>query len=302
VGTAKRERKKANRQIRLEELEKLRRKQKVRRRGVQLGIIIPLAVLALIGLILLLGSGDDDKGASDTTVAATSVDPALDPAVTDGPDTTEAPTTTIAPLPCPAEDGSSAATQKFPAAPASCIDATKVYVAEFTTNKGSFTAELDPGIAPGTVNNFVYLARYHYFDGTKCHRIIPGFVVQCGDPTGKGSGNPGYSFPDELPAAGAYQIGSLAMANRGPDTNGSQFFIISGGDGVKLAPNYSLFGKVTVGFDDTVKAMEKAGTDSGSPSEDVVIEKVVISVKAGATASTTTLAATTTSASPTTSA
>ncbi|MSW19663.1 MAG: peptidylprolyl isomerase [Actinobacteria bacterium] len=173
-----------------------------------------------------------------------------------------------------------------------CIDPTKVYVATVTTNKGEFTMELDPGIAPNTVNNFVYLANYHYFDGTKCHRIIPGFVVQCGDPTGTGSGGPGYSFADELPTAGSYKLGSLAMANSGPDTNASQFFIIAGPSGAALDPIYSLFGQVTAGFDTTVKAMEAEGTEgAGTPKSDVIIEKVVVSVKAGVSATVTTTTA-----------
>ena len=286
MGTAKRERKKANRQLRLEELEKLRRKQKVRRRSIQFAVIIPLGVLALVGLILLLNK-KDSKSTSDTTVPGTDVTNVTDSTVPDI-QVTEPPPTTIAPLPCPKEDGSSVHEVKFPSPPPMCIDIKKVYEAQFTTNKGTFTMELDPGIAPNTVNNFIYLAKYHFFDGTKCHRIVTGFMAQCGDPTGKGGGGPGYAFADELPAAGAYQLGSVAMANSGPNTNRSQFFIVTGADGVGLAPNYSLFGKVTKGFDDTVKAMDKAGSASGKPSEDVIIQTVTISVKAGATATPTT--------------
>ena len=110
-----------------------------------------------------------------------------------------------------------------------------------------------------TVNNFVVLARYHYFDNTICHRAIPSFAVQCGDPTGTGTGGPGYSFADELPAAGSYKVGSIAMANSGPDTNGSQFFIITGANGVALPANYTLFGEVTDGLDTTVKALDALG-------------------------------------------
>ena len=162
-----------------------------------------------------------------------------------------------------------------------CIDPAKSYTAVVTTNHGDFTVELDPVAAPITVNNFVVLARYHYFDDTICHRIIPGFVVQCGDPTGTGSGGPGYAIPDELPAAGAYQIGSLAMANSGPDTNGSQFFVITGEDGAALEPNYTLFGQVTDGLDDTVVALDALGNPDQAangvpPLEEVRIESVTI--------------------------
>ena len=150
-----------------------------------------------------------------------------------------------------------------------------------TTNKGAYTIELDPGAAPLAVNNFVVLARYHYFDNTICHRAIPQFAVQCGDPTGTGSGGPGYSFADELPAAGSYKVGSIAMANSGPDTNGSQFFIITGANGVALSPNYTLFGQVTDGLDTTVKALDALGNpdqvaNGVPPLEQIIIESVVI--------------------------
>ena len=97
------------------------------------------------------------------------------------------------------------------------IDADKRYVATMVTSHGTMVIALDPLAAPKTVNSFVFLARYHYYDGVVFHRIIPGFVLQGGDPTGTGSGGPGYRFADELPAAGSYKVGSLAMANSGPE-------------------------------------------------------------------------------------
>ena len=132
------------------------------------------------------------------------------------------------------------------------------------TSKGTMVIALDAVAAPKTVNNFVFLARYHYYDGIVFHRIIPGFVLQGGDPEGTGRGGPGYRFADELPKPGRYQIGSLAMANAGPDTNGSQFFIISGPDGAAPAAQYSLFGAVVSGGD-VVPAIEAVGTRSGTP-------------------------------------
>src|SRR5437763_14981856 len=163
------------------------------------------------------------------------------------------------PTDCPAADGSSPKTQKFDGPPPMCIDPAKRYTAEMVTNKGAMTIALDGAAAPKTVNNFVVLARYHYYDGVTFHRIIPGFVCQGGDPQGTGTGGPGYKFEDELPAQGRYELGSLAMANAGPDTNGSQFFIISGQDGVRLPPNYSLFGKVVRGME-AVAAIEATGS------------------------------------------
>src|SRR6202140_5127102 len=141
-----------------------------------------------------------------------------------------------------------------------CIDVDKRYTAEVVTNLGSMTISLDPVAAPFTVNNFVVLARYHYFDGVIFHRIIKGFMCQGGDPTGTGRGGPGYRFADELPKPGRYEIGSVAMANAGPNTNGSQFFIVSGPSGVRLPPSYSLFGKVVKGLE-VVSQMESVDTD-----------------------------------------
>jgi cyclophilin family peptidyl-prolyl cis-trans isomerase len=176
---------------------------------------------------------------------------------------------------CPAPDGSSPKTQRFDGPPPVCIDPEHRYSAEMVTSKGTMTISLDPLAAPKTVNNFVFLARYHYFDGIVFHRVIPGFVLQGGDPTGTGTGGPGYRFEDELPKPGRYELGSLAMANAGPNTNGSQFFVISGPSGVRLPPQYSLFGKVVKGMD-VVSAIDAIGTSSGKPKEQVVIESVAV--------------------------
>jgi cyclophilin family peptidyl-prolyl cis-trans isomerase len=177
---------------------------------------------------------------------------------------------------CPKADGSSPRTQKFSGPPPMCIDPAKSYTATMVTNKGTMTIALDPVAAPNTVNNFVVLARYHYFDGVTFHRIIPGFVIQGGDPQGTGTGGPGYKFADELPKPGRYEMGSLAMANAGPNTNGSQFFIISGPNGMGLPPQYSLFGKVVAGLD-VVAALDGVGTPgAGRPKERVFMESVTI--------------------------
>ena len=177
----------------------------------------------------------------------------------------------------PAADGTSPQRRTFDGEPPMVIDPAKRYSATMVTSKGTLTIALDPVAAPKTVNNFVFLANYHYFDGVIFHRIINGFVCQGGDPTGTGRGGPGYRFEDELPKPGRYEIGSLAMANAGPNTNGSQFFIISGPDGARLPPQYSLFGKVVKGLD-VVENMQNVKTGSGDkPVEDVVINSVTIS-------------------------
>ena len=145
-----------------------------------------------------------------------------------------------------------------------CIGTSKRLTASMVTSKGTLTIALDPIAAPVTVNNFVFLARYHYYEGIVFHRIIPGFVLQGGDPTGTGRGGPGYRFEDELPAAGRYELGSLAMANAGPNTNGSQFFVISGPSGIRPPTPILLFGKVVSGLD-VVAMIDAIGTSSGTP-------------------------------------
>ncbi len=178
----------------------------------------------------------------------------------------------------PAADGSSPQQRKFDEEPPMIIDTDKRYVATMVTSHGTMAIALDALAAPKAVNSFVFLARYHYYDGIVFHRIIPGFVLQGGDPTGSGSGGPGYRFADELPAAGRYQVGSLAMANAGPNTNGSQFFVISGPDGVRLPPLYSLFGEVVRGLE-VIETIDAIGTRSGTPTERVVIESVTVEEK-----------------------
>ena len=176
----------------------------------------------------------------------------------------------------PPLDGSAPQQQEFSAPPEMGIDPAKRYTATMTTSLGEIVIALDALKAPKTVNNFVFLALNHYYDGVIFHRVINGFMCQGGDPTGTGRGGPGYKFADELPKPREYQVGSLAMANAGPNTNGSQFFIVSGGSGVGLPPQYSLFGQVVKGLD-IVETMQNVPTGGGDkPKTDVVIQSVTI--------------------------
>ena len=127
-------------------------------------------------------------------------------------------------------------------------DTDKIYRATITTDRGVIVMDLDPQLAPQTVNNFVGLARDGYYDGLTFHRVVPDFVIQGGCPEGSGRGGPGYKFADE-PVKGQYKLGAVAMANSGPDTNGSQFFICIDDCQSKLAPSYNLFGYVVDGMD-----------------------------------------------------
>ncbi|MDQ6854888.1 MAG: peptidylprolyl isomerase [Actinomycetota bacterium] len=123
-----------------------------------------------------------------------------------------------------------------------------IYRVTIATDRGTIVMELDPQLAPNTVNNFVGLARRGYYDNLAFHRVVPEFVIQGGDPEGTGRGGPGYQFADE-PVRGDYTLGAVAMANAGPDTNGSQFFVCIDDCTTKLQKNYNLFGYVVDGID-----------------------------------------------------
>lgn len=190
---------------------------------------------------------------------------------------------------CVRADGSAPQQRAFSAAPQKCIETAKSYVATMKTSKGTMVFDLLDDAAPITVNSFVNLARAKYYDGIYFHRVVPEFVLQAGDPgatseagiAGAGAGGPGYQFVNELPAAGAYQVGSLAMANAGPDTNGSQFFIISGVNGTQLPPSYSLFGQLTADPANlvTMNAIAGLAVQDGPPSQPVVIESLTVAEK-----------------------
>ena len=168
------------------------------------------------------------------------------------------------------------ASKQWNSAPDMVIDPSKRYTATVSTSMGDLVIALDAVAAPKTVNNFVFLAREGYYDGVIFHRIIQGFMCQGGDPTGTGRGGPGYKFADELPKPRQYQIGSVAMANAGPNTNGSQFFIVSGPSGVGLPPQYSLFGQVVRGLE-VLAEMEAVNTDRNDrPHTDLVIQSVTV--------------------------
>ncbi len=271
VGTAKRERKKANKAARNVREARQQRVDDVRRKATKWGITIVVGLGLVVGIAALGGAFSSEEPSSEASVEAGDAS---------AQSTSASETETSEPsVECPPADGSANQQQSFDNAPPICIDSDASYSAEIVTNKGTLVVKLDQSRAPLAVNNFVTLARYHYFDNTECHRIIPGFMAQCGDPTATGTGGPGYRFADELPEAGEYQIGSLAMANSGPDTNGSQFFIISGATGVNLPPNYTLFGQVTEGLDSTLPALDAAGNPESNgvpPLEQVIIESVTI--------------------------
>jgi cyclophilin family peptidyl-prolyl cis-trans isomerase len=267
------------------------------RNAIRLGIA---AVVVLGGVFLYSVLSGDDGDKVDTATSSTT---AADTAGTD--DGTRASTIAVTypgpgasvtgDTPCPKADGSSQRTTQFEKAPPTCIDAGKAYTAKIETTEGDIEVALDPAKAPVTVNSFVVLARYHYYDDVPFHRIVPGFVDQAGTPVDQASPdiqtNPGYTIDDELPdvsglasPADAYPDGTLAMANRGKDadgkgTNSSQFFIVVKGGGAQFAqnPNYTVFGKVTSGLDvaEKINGFGDAASN-GTPTKDVRITKITI--------------------------
>lgn len=206
-------------------------------------ICLAATVAALVPLAAAC-SGDDDA-------AATAPPPAAN--VADGQCRTNAPT----PEPNPGSYD----------APEQVIDPDTTYRAVLDTSCGEITVELDATAAPITVNSFVFLAREGFFNGLTFHRVVPGFVIQGGDPTGTGTGGPGYSLEDELPGSDGYAAGDLAMANAGPNTAGSQFFIVTG-TASSLPGAYSLFGRVTEGLDVArqIESLAQADANPGDPS------------------------------------
>jgi cyclophilin family peptidyl-prolyl cis-trans isomerase len=176
--------------------------------------------------------------------------------------------------PCPPATPPKATPRSFRDAPKRCIEDGRDYGAVIETSEGTLTVDLAEATAPGTVNNFVVLARWGWFDGDDFHRVVPGFVAQAGDRFGEpqGSGGPGYEIPDELPDA-PYQRGSLAMANHGADTGGSQWFVCA--DCSTLPADYPAFGTVTKGLDVLDRIMALGVTD-GPPSKPVAITRVTI--------------------------
>ncbi|MEU8897528.1 peptidylprolyl isomerase [Nocardia sp. NPDC048505] len=169
--------------------------------------------------------------------------------------------------------------QQWPAEPGMAIDPGASYTATLNTSCGALTIALDAAKAPRTVNSFVFLSNEKYFDHTRCHRLTTQgiFVLQCGDPTGTGTGGPGYKIPDENLAGATYPAGTVAMANAGPNTNGSQFFLVT--QDSQLPPNYTPFGKITGGMDKLTAIAQggtKDGASDGAPAADIVIDSVAV--------------------------
>src|SRR5579883_2129465 len=238
--------------------------------------LIALIIVGTVGTLYFTHTGPFAPPAPAKKTATAKVTPTATPAVfvkdsvCNGSSVVKQLTNTAAP-PTTAEFNK--IQHKYDKAPAMSIDTSKVYCVGLNTSKGLVVLELDPKDAPNTVNNFVFLAQHHFYDGMKFHRVVPGFVIQTGSPDGSGNGGPGYKFKDE-PVKGNYTAGCVAMANSGPNTNGSQFFICTADDSSKLtSKSYNLFGHVTMGLNIAQKI--QGPNPQGSAAEQKIVPDII---------------------------
>ncbi len=203
-------------------------------------LLLLAAPVALISCIVDLPTASPTATQEPASTPSPTAIPELPPTGTSAVGMQEASTSQVS-----VEDGR--VVKQYSQPPLMTIDSNSTFTANIRTNKGNITIELFASEAPVTVNNFIFLARERFYDGVVFHRVIKDFMIQTGDPTGTGAGGPGYSFEDE-PVTRSYSRGIVAMANAGPDTNGSQFFIVHGAN-VDLDPNYTIFGQVVEGID-----------------------------------------------------
>ena len=219
-------------------------------------VLAATSVLALSVLSACGGSDSDGASADTDETTSASASPSTEAPAADGACTYT-------------KSGTAAKEAELPPSEPKSADSLTI-----KTNRGDIKATLKPKSAPCTVNSFVSLAEQGYFDDTKCHRLVVDFVLQCGDPSATGSGGPGYSFPDELKGDETYPAGTLAMANAGPDTNGSQFFIVLAD--ASLPASYTVFGEVDAAGLKVAQDIAKDGNaaDGVAPKKDVVIESV----------------------------
>ena len=260
MPSEKRARQRAAREARLA-AEAQAKKRRVRIRN---GIIVLAVAGAIVGIAFAVSSGNKSVGSQSTTSTTASSAhsansrlqaQANEAAVRAG---------------CPASTHTRVNDQKYSAAPPMTLDTSKTYTATIKTTTGAFDVALDAKTAPTTVNNFVFLAQKGYYHCVIFHRVIPQFMDQTGDPTGTGTGGPGYTIPDENPSRAAtgtpqYPIGSVAMANTGsPNSGGSQFFIVAGPQGESLPNSYALFGSLSSGMN-VVNTINQQGSTRGVP-------------------------------------
>jgi peptidyl-prolyl cis-trans isomerase B (cyclophilin B) len=256
------------RQLRkLYERRQAERRRKQRQRILTLSISGLLVVGLIVGLFLALTNNKQPSAAAT-------------------PHTSPSTTPTVAPVACGGTVPTAASQQKssYPKAPKMTIDPKKSYRATILTSCGTLVIDLDPKQSPNAVNSFVFLVKQRFFDGLIFHRIAKDFVIQGGDPTGTGSGGPGYKTVDTPPKDAAYPQGTVAMAKAGNEpagTAGSQFFVVTGSGGNSLTPDYAIIGKLVAGLA-VAKKIEGlpivGGATDGKPTETVYILSVTLKI------------------------
>jgi cyclophilin family peptidyl-prolyl cis-trans isomerase len=274
VPSQKRARKRAARQARIEAVERQKRRRSTVRRTI---VIVVLVAVAAGIYVLVRPSGKAAKSASKTTTTTTTTTPVAT-SVPDSSTTTTSVANETTSANCPKTFTATTKLNKpsWSSPPPMIIDPSKQYTATVTTSAGVFTIGLDAKAAPTTVNNFVFLAENHFYDCVVFHRVITGFMDQTGDPTGSGSGGPGYEFANENTQS-SYLAGQVAMANSGgTDTDGSQFFVLVDPYTPPSGDSYSLFGAVTSGGS-VVDAINGQGSSSGTPKKLFRIISITIS-------------------------
>ena len=269
MPSEKRERQRANRQLKVEREKRAERRRKLFKKG-QYGLAIIVVIAGIVFLATNLGSSKKAPGPAKGTVqyrqlAVDKIDAAAG---------------------CPSNPTAPVSKKTYKAPPPMTVNTSETYIATIKTDAGTIKIALDAKAAPVTVNNFLYLAASQFYTCDSFWRVIPGFMDQTGDPTGKGNGGPGYKFNDEnIPPGLVYKTGEVAMANSGPNTNGSQFFILAAPYTVPPGPNnhgYSLFGQVIAG-QNIVDAINQDGSSANNGATPTVRHRILsISISASA--------------------
>jgi cyclophilin family peptidyl-prolyl cis-trans isomerase len=284
VPNQKRARQKAARAKKLEEHRRLQKRHQVLRRVVLVIVVAGIVLATALAFISTAQSPKTSTTTTPTTFPPTTTTPYTSPASVKA-DGLRANRLAVA-AGCPADPYKRVNTLHWSKAPKMTIDASKTYYATFDTTAGTFVVALNATEAPVTVNNFVFLAEHNFYSCVIFQRVIPGFVVQGGDPTGTGSGVLGYTIPDEFPSSAGnptYPLYTIAMANEGtsagPNTGSDQFFIVTGADGETLPPDYTKFGVVIDGLNVPI-TIQNLGTAKGTPRVIERMLKVTISTVA----------------------
>jgi len=260
MATSKRERQKAARREKLERQERYEKRRKNIRRSI---IVVIIAVLVVGTGAFLFSSGKKPTTTTTAGALATTTTTTLPPKFSISQAQSNARAVAYG---CPKSTATRVNTLTWKTAPPMTINKALTYAATFNTTAGTFIVQLDPKTAPVTTNNFIFLVQHNYYKCVIFHRVISGFMIQGGDPTGLGTGTPGYNIPDEYPKVGSptYPLYSIAMANAGAHVDdASQFFIVTGTEGEALPNSYSLFGQVIAGYK-AVNTIQDAGSTSSS--------------------------------------